>query len=207
MYMAQVAVQKDTPVTRSPSVLVALIKDDLATAARVQREGDDATKAATAPYFAAAGEKMLEAKAQMPHGQFTDWIRKNFRCGIRNAQLYMSIARAAMDLEKRNAVSLMEDLSMREMLREHTPNVNFGKPAKWRAEVEDNIRQAREQAKRLEHESLTRQQEREAEKKLALQLISIGFKALASKLHPDKGGTKDAMARLGRVRDRLKQHA
>lgn len=205
--MAQVAVQRETPVVRSPSMLVPLIKSDLAIARKVQEEGEEATKAATAPYFAAAGEKMLEAKGQMPHGQFTDWIKKNFRCGIRNAQLYMSVARATMDLEKRNAVSQMEHQSLREMLREHTPNTNFGRPAKWRAEVDDNIKRARDQAKRLEHESLTRQQEREAEKKLALQLISIGFKALASKLHPDKGGTKDAMARLGRVRDRLKQHA
>jgi hypothetical protein len=39
---------------------------------------------------------------------------------------------------------------------------------------------------------------------LALELIDIGFKALATRLHPDRGGSKDAMRRLNRVRDELK---
>jgi DnaJ-class molecular chaperone len=43
--------------------------------------------------------------------------------------------------------------------------------------------------------------------KLAMQLIDIGYKALATKFHPDKGGSRDAMSRLNEVRDRLKQRA
>jgi hypothetical protein len=39
---------------------------------------------------------------------------------------------------------------------------------------------------------------------LALRLIDIGYKALAMKLHPDKGGSQDAMARLNLVRNRLR---
>ena len=54
---------------------------------------------------------------------------------------------------------------------------------------------------------LTRKQERDAEQKLALRLIDIGYKVLAQTLHPDKGGSRDAMARLNRVRDRLKECA
>jgi hypothetical protein len=55
---------------------------------------------------------------------------------------------------------------------------------------------------------LNRVEEREAQRKLGLQLIEIGYKALASKLHPDKvGGSRDAMTRLNTVRDRLKQSA
>lgn len=54
-------------------------------------------------------------------------------------------------------------------------------------------------------EALNRADEREAERKLALQLIDIGYKALATKLHPDKGGSRDAMSRLNRVRDHLRQ--
>jgi hypothetical protein len=30
---------------------------------------------------------------------------------------------------------------------------------------------------------------------------------LVKELHPDRGGTKDAMSRLSRVRERLKSHA
>lgn len=50
-------------------------------------------------------------------------------------------------------------------------------------------------------------QEREAQRTLALRLIDIGYKVLAKELHPDAGGSKDAMARLHIVRDRLKSHA
>jgi hypothetical protein len=59
----------------------------------------------------------------------------------------------------------------------------------------------------LRQGEMKRADERDAQHKLALQLIDIGYKALASKLHPDKGGSRDAMARLNQVRDRLKLHA
>jgi len=180
--------------------LVVLIRQDVARA-------HEAAEAASEPYYIAAGNKLLEAKLRMKHGEFTVWVRKHFKFGIRNAQLYMSVARATLSLEKRNAVSHFEDLSFREAIREHTGNANFGKTATWRADMEDNIQRAKEQAKRLRNERLSRRDERAAEHKLALQLIDIGFKALASKLHPDKGGSKDAMARLNRVRKHLQQHA
>jgi hypothetical protein len=40
---------------------------------------------------------------------------------------------------------------------------------------------------------------------LAEQLIDIGYKVLASQLHPDKGGSPEAMARLNKVRQLLKE--
>jgi len=45
---------------------------------------------------------------------------------------------------------------------------------------------------------------RATERKLAVELIDIGYKALALKLHPDKGGSTASMMQLNRVRDRLK---
>jgi len=186
---------------RPLSVLVQLIKQDI-------ERGNEASRAAGLPHYRAAGEKMLEAKAQLPHGEFTGWIRRHFNLGGRAARLYMSLAHATKDIEKGTAIPPEQrDITFQEAIRKHTKNVNFGKPAAWRAEIDDSVRRVLDSAKRLEKENLTRQQERAAEKNLALQLISIGFKALASKLHPDKGGTKDAMMRLNRVRDRLKAHA
>ena len=55
-------------------------------------------------------------------------------------------------------------------------------------------RQARKDELRLHHD-------------LADELVDIGYRALATRLHPDRGGTKDAMSRLNRVRDELKQIA
>ena len=43
------------------------------------------------------------------------------------------------------------------------------------------------------------------EPKLALELIDAGYRALATKHHPDRGGSSDAMAQLNQWRDRLKQ--
>jgi curved DNA-binding protein CbpA len=53
---------------------------------------------------------------------------------------------------------------------------------------------------------LSQAKERETQRTLSLQLIDIGYKVLATKLHPDKGGSPEAMARLNQVRDALKRH-
>jgi hypothetical protein len=48
-------------------------------------------------------------------------------------------------------------------------------------------------------------QERNAQRALAKRLTDIGYKALAKELHPDKvGGSHDAMARLNRIRGKLR---
>jgi ParB-like chromosome segregation protein Spo0J len=53
-------------------------------------------------------------------------------------------------------------------------------------------------------DAMARQAEQELQRELALQLINAGFRALAAKLHPDKGGSKEAMVRLNQVRARLR---
>ena len=47
--------------------------------------------------------------------------------------------------------------------------------------------------------------ERKAQRTLALQVIDAGYKALAQHLHPDRGGSPNAMRRLNGVRPDLKQ--
>lgn len=74
----------------------------------------------------------------------------------------------------------------------------------WTIPVDDIADRARNEARRLAaQEDLTRAQERDAEEKLGRRLIAIGFRVLAQELHPDKGGSREAMSRLSRVRDRL----
>jgi hypothetical protein len=68
-------------------VLVPLIKDDL-------RRGDEASHQAGLPYYKAAGEKMLEAKPQMKHGEFRLWIKRNLGISDRTATNYMDFAKA-----------------------------------------------------------------------------------------------------------------
>lgn len=52
-----------------------------------------------------------------------------------------------------------------------------------------------------------RSQLRQAHRELALELVDLGFHALATRLHPDRGGSHDAMVRLNRVREELKRVA
>lgn len=47
--------------------------------------------------------------------------------------------------------------------------------------------------------------ERELVRDLGMQLIKIGFRVLAAKLHPDKGGSSEAMARLNKVKSILEE--
>ena len=65
-------------ITRSPSELALLIQEDL-------RQADEAGL----PYFRAAGEKMIEAKEQIKHGEFGKWIESNFKISKVQASYYM----------------------------------------------------------------------------------------------------------------------
>ena len=72
--MTSIATQhQPTQVARPLIVLVPLIKQDL-------QQGNEAAKTASEPYYRAAGEKMIEAKAspEMKHGTFEAWIKRHF---------------------------------------------------------------------------------------------------------------------------------
>jgi hypothetical protein len=195
--MAVVAMHEGKSVARPLSVLVPLIQKDL-------EQAGDAAKRASMPYYKAAGEKMLEAKGQLSHGEFGPWIKRNFNISQGHASRYMSFAHATRDTQN----SRYENFS--DFMRKDGGDPGYGKVVRkqdWHEGVKGNIERARTEAKRIQNENLSRQQERDADRKLALKLIDIGFKVLAKELHPDKGGTRDAMSRLSRVRDRLKSHA
>lgn len=198
--MIAIVASEGNMITRPLPVLASLIREDLSQAAKAE-------KAAGAPYYIAVGEKLLEAQQQLTRAEFLPWVSKNCRFGKRQANLYISLAKVELTPEQGIALRAREDMNLRETIQELTGNKNYGKTAAWRDSAQENIRKAKEDASRWQREELSRTQERDAMRKLAMQLIDIGFKALASKLHPDKGGSKDAMARLNRVRKHLQQHA
>jgi hypothetical protein len=180
-------------------VLVPLIKDDL-------RQAQEASERAGMPYYRAAGEKMIEAKPQMKHGEFGAWIKRNFNIGTKHASLYMKLASATANSEKLASANFSSlEQFRRDGLGHSRPMPVHRKP--WHDDVTAISDRAKREAERIREAELTRQEERKAEQMLALRLIDIGFKVLAKELHPDRGGSRDAMARLNRVRDRLKQSA
>jgi hypothetical protein len=183
-------------VMRPLLVLVPLIKQDL-------KDGDEASERAGMPYYKAAGEKMIEAKPQC-NGDFQKWVKRNFSISPSQARRYMSYAHTTIGKQNNRA---REFESLREMER-HTgsdarPTGGYVR-REWQPAVDDTVERARREAERLRAEDLTRREEREAQRVLALRLIDIGYKVLVKELHPDKGGDRGAMQRLGIVRDRLK---
>lgn len=188
-----VAVKGEQRIARPLKVLVPLIKEDL-------QHGKEAAERAGLPYYQAAGEKLIEAKLQIKHKDFMPWVRRNFNITIQHARRYMELARY---MEKESGLSFS---SLSDFIRE-TSNPNYNRPPVWHEPVKQIVNRVDTETLNLKREELKRADERDAQRTLALQLIDIGYKVLARTLHPDKGGSREAMARLNAVRDRLKQHA
>jgi len=187
----------DREIVRPLRVLVSLIKEDL-------KQGREAADRAAMPYYKAAGEKIIEAKDQMAHGEFVPWIKRHFNISRFQATVYMNYAKQA----KSNPGITFDSLKdfRRRGLGHDVPTTGGSiKQPEWRESVNENVSRAKVAVERLKEESLSREQERKAERQLALRLIDIGYKILVKELHPDKGGSREIMARLNRVRERLKQ--
>jgi len=187
--MSQVAMAESREVARPLNVLVPLIKEDL-------KHGNEAGM----PFYEAAGKKLIEAKTQLKHGEFKPWIKRNFEFSYSSAVQYMGYASREEKFRALNFSSLND--YHRQTGSSQYRDVTTKRP--WHQPVREAIDKVDTEALNRRRDEMNREQERDAQRKLALQLIDIGYKALASKLHPDKGGSRDAMARLNAVRDRLK---
>jgi hypothetical protein len=179
---------KSRAVARPLKVLVPLIKADL-------EQGDRAGM----QYYADAGDKLIEAKEQVAHGYWGTWLSKNFHLVDRVAQRYMRLARLrAENIENRRPASdLPRSLSEMEghtARRQERQQAESAYKAVLR-ELETDL---------YTQEQQTRADEVQLHRDIALELVDVGYKALATRLHPDRGGSKEAMARLNRVRSELK---
>lgn len=179
--MTVVVSRKVTTVARSLKVLIP----------RIQQNLERATDAGL-PYYLEAGRDLLEAKPQVSAGSWGRWLKKNFALSNTTARRYMRAAEAAADGETGSLLSLTGETEQRRenhssrWAREATADVDVEAVAQVRQSRKDEIGLHRE---------------------LALELIDIGWKALATRLHPDRGGSHAAMRRLNRVRAELKDVA
>jgi hypothetical protein len=177
-------------VARPLKVLVPLIKKDL-------HDGDEAAERAGMPFYIAAGRKLLEAKATKEREvnaiSWGAWLKRNFQLSREQARAYM---RAAEDA---NGGIEWETLSHArgDFRPDHQPA--FTEP------VKDVLKNLRRDNFNLRQHDLSVVKEERLEHQLAIKLIDIGYKVLAVELHPDKGGSAEAMQRLNRVRARLKE--
>jgi hypothetical protein len=180
--IATVAVGKQA-VARPLKILVPLIRSELAEAAEAGLE-----------HYRRAGKMLTEAKDQVPYGSWSRWLSKNFELSQNTAMRYMRLARKAYADPKITArgESLLDAIGEKRSR------------SRW-----SDVQQAADRVNvdRLAEERQERDKEVKLHRELALQLIDLGYRALATKLHPDRGGSRDAMSRLNLVRDELKSIA
>jgi Protein of unknown function (DUF3102) len=178
-------------VARPLKVLIPMIQSEL-------QQGNTAGQ----EHYRIAGEMLIEAKEQVGRGGWGRWLAKNFDLTDRTAQNYMRWAREHNQF--RNAGSQLPYASLHEMT---------GSTARDRAHRQSKTQQDFRRVLRdvarddFVQERQARDDEIRLHRELAEELVDIGYRALATRLHPDRGGSKDAMSRLNRVRDELKQIA
>jgi hypothetical protein len=191
--MTSLATKTETAVARPLKVLVPLIRSDFEQAEKAGMQ-----------YYIAAGEKLIEAREGHYENDavaFFDWAKKEFGKERTQIRAYMALT----SVSSRKSFKNLEQFKRHQDPDRH--NQTTGRRFRdWTAPVDAIAEKARDEQRRLiAEEEMTRRQEREAEAKLGLRLIDIGYKVLARELHPDKlGGSREAMTRLNRVRERLK---
>jgi hypothetical protein len=108
--------------TRSVSAVVVEIPDwrfkksllDLGAQVKAQHEASVAASKRLVEHAMVAGDLLIEAKAQLKHGEWLPWLTEHCSISDRTARLYMRLARNRPEIEaKRQHVA---DLSLRAAL-------------------------------------------------------------------------------------------
>lgn len=141
-------------------------------------------------YYREAGVELNQMKDDWEGPGFWPWAQQTFNKSDDQLRDYMELAGTVRGRNYKG--------SMRQTLRpDETSKVS------WQAPVQEVVN--RINVRVLAQERQNRDKEDKLQRQLAFQLIDIGYKVLATKLHPDKrGGSTEAFQRLKEVRDRLK---
>jgi hypothetical protein len=116
---------------------------DLAARIKIEHEATAVALKRSVEHAMAAGNLLIEAKAQVPHGQWLPWLKANCSIPERTAQLYMRLAQRRPELEAKSAS--LADLTLEGATRllakpgELQPEANEFEPGSWEwAEVQMN---------------------------------------------------------------------
>jgi len=173
-----------TSVARPLKTLVPLIREEL-----------EAGDSAGIEHYRRAGEMLIEAKEQVGHGDWRGWVDRNFHLSQSQAARYMKLVEVHQNTRHRAFSTITEALG------EQSRDARRG-PA-WHEPVQQIASRVNREA--LAKDTQDRAREAQLLHKLGHQLIDIGYKVLAAKLHPDKGGSTEAMTRLNKIRKTLKE--
>jgi hypothetical protein len=189
---------------RPLEVLEPLIREQIA-------EGNHSIKRSL-EFYLEAGQLLREAKEQVPRRDWSTYVKAKFKIGPNAASRWMHAA--SQRYGDQQVVEMMVDSGLQraadfqpiefKTLSEITqPKRHRGHRPAWHQPVQHEVA-------KLKYDQLIRQMGDKAKENrllfdLALQMVDIGYKVLATKLHPDKGGSAQAMQRLNLVRKSLKQ--
>jgi Protein of unknown function (DUF3102) len=182
--MATTVAKKHHQIARPLKVLIPMIQGEI-------QMGNEAGYS----HYVKAGELLIEAKDQIPYGSWGRWLSKNFDLSKTTANVYMRMARSHLDDPAVEVPSTRQFTGATDRRRE---DYQSKQQKDFRRILRDLPRDT------FLQERQARDDEVKLHRDLAEELIDIGYRALATRLHPDRGGSKDAMARLNRVRDELK---
>jgi hypothetical protein len=136
---------------------------------------------------------------QVTYGSWGRWLKDNFTLSQATANDYMRIARR-VDEEGSSFIASYKTID-EAVGREPRTIKSITKKNKLKAlfDAVDEV-----DVTRLSDERQKRKDEIRLHREIALQLIDLGYRAMATRLHPDRGGSRDAMMRLNEVREQLK---
>lgn len=180
-------------VARPLKVLVPMIQEELIAGNEAGME-----------HYIKAGKMLNEIKdsGQVPYGSWGKWLKNNFALHHKTANDYMRVARKADELGSsfNDSVKTIDQALGREPRT--IKSVTKANKLKSLFDGVDRVN-----VTRLADERRSRDDEIRLHRDIALQLIDLGYRAMATRLHPDTGGSRDAMARLNTVRHELKEFA
>lgn len=133
------------------------------------------------------------AKSLVPHGTFMVWVETHCGFKIRQAQSLM----ATSNTHERHA-HLESD---RAAHAKHRLKTKEERKAQATTSAEAFRRDAKEQAEPVDMEAdEAALRESDSQQEMADKLVEAGYRTLAKQMHPDVGGTHEAMTRLTKVR-------
>jgi hypothetical protein len=191
MNVAAIKKMPGKAIARPLKVLVPLIQEELIAGNEAGME-----------HYIKAGRMLNEVKdsGQVPYGSWGRWVKNNFRVSRITANDYMRIARMVDEDPSCKASLTTIDQAVG---REPRTIKSVTKKNKLKSLFDgvDKVNVSRFSEKK------SRDEEIKLHRDIALQVIDLGFKALATRLHPDAGGSREAMSRLNTVRHELKEFA
>lgn len=180
-------------IARPLKTLIPMIQSEL-------QQGNDAGH----EHYRRVGQMLIEAQDQVTPGGWTTWLTKNFDLSRSTAGVYMRWAREYDALGRGSTQPRYQ--SMNEM-RGGTERAREERQSKQHQNFRRVLRDVTRDQEVFTQERQRVDEEIQICRKLAIKMIDLGFHALAKTLHPDRGGEKEAMTRLNRIRDELKSVA